>query len=80
MQDDHNKESEIVVDVPSVVDKILLTNQNLGRVFNSRSGCKHAMQLCVHEIKLPSLQLIRTYYTTDIVLKQFGMEQPFHWI
>ncbi len=37
--------------------KLLLTGQNLGRVFNFSSGCVHAMQLYFFETKLPNLKL-----------------------
>jgi hypothetical protein len=39
------------------MDKLQLTGQNLGRVFNSRSGCMCAMHLCYYEAKLPNLKL-----------------------
>jgi len=39
------------------MDKLQLTGQNLGRVFNSRSGCMCAMHLCCFEAKWPSLKL-----------------------
>jgi hypothetical protein len=34
-----------------------VTGQNLGRVFNSKGGCKCAMHLCCFEVKWPSLKL-----------------------
>ncbi len=37
------------------MDKLQLTGLNLGRVFNSRSGCVCAMQLLCFETKLPYL-------------------------
>jgi hypothetical protein len=43
--------------VGSFIDKLQLRGQNLGRVFNSRSGCVNAMQLRCSEIKLSNLML-----------------------
>jgi hypothetical protein len=40
-----------------VLDKFQLTGQNLGRVFNSISGCMCAMHLCSSEPKWPNLKL-----------------------
>jgi hypothetical protein len=43
------------------MDKLYLTGQDLGRAFNSRSGCVNAMQLNGFETKRPNLKLkIRT--------------------
>jgi hypothetical protein len=39
------------------MDKLQLTGQNLGRVFNSRSGRVHALQLHFSETKQPNLKL-----------------------
>jgi hypothetical protein len=39
------------------LDKPQLTGQNLGQVFNSRSGWVQAMQLHCFETKLPNLKL-----------------------
>jgi hypothetical protein len=39
------------------MDKLQLTGQNLGPVFNSRSGCMCAMHLCCYEAKQPILKL-----------------------
>jgi hypothetical protein len=39
------------------MDKLQLTGQNLGRVFNSRSACMRAMQLLYFETKQPNLLL-----------------------
>ncbi len=39
------------------MDKLKLTGQNLGPVFNSRCGCKCAMHLCRYEAKRPNLKL-----------------------
>ncbi len=39
------------------MDKLQLAGQNLGRVFNSRSGFVCAMQLRCFETKLPNLML-----------------------
>ncbi len=39
------------------MDKLQLTGQNLGRVFNSRSGPMCAMHLCCYEAKWCSLKL-----------------------
>ncbi len=41
----------------SSMDKLQITGQNLGRVFNSKSGCMYPMHLCCCEAKLPSLKL-----------------------
>jgi hypothetical protein len=38
-------------------DKLQLKGQNLGRVFNFRSGCVHAMRLFCYRVKLPNLKL-----------------------
>ena len=40
-----------------IMDKLKLTGQNLGRVFNSRSGCMYAMQLWCCESGRPNLKL-----------------------
>ncbi len=39
------------------LDKLQPTGQNLGRVFNYRSGHVHAVHLLCYEVKLPSLKL-----------------------
>jgi hypothetical protein len=39
------------------MDKLQLTGQNLGRVFNSRSGRVHALQFHFSEMKQPNLKL-----------------------
>jgi len=39
------------------MDKLQLTEQNLGRLFNSRSGCMCAMHLFCYEAKQPNLKL-----------------------
>ncbi len=39
------------------MDKLQLTGRNLGRVFNSRSGCMYVMNLCYYEAKQPNLKL-----------------------
>jgi hypothetical protein len=39
------------------MDKLQLTGQNLGRVFNFRSGCLHSAHLRRHQVKLPNLKL-----------------------
>jgi hypothetical protein len=41
----------------SCMGKLRLTEQNLGRVFFSRIGCVHDVQLFCFETKLPSLEL-----------------------
>jgi hypothetical protein len=41
----------------TAMDKLQVTGQNLGRVFNSRSGCMCARLLRCHETKLPDLKL-----------------------
>jgi hypothetical protein len=38
------------------MDKLLLTGQNLGRIFNIRSGHLHAHAFLVSSLKLPNLQ------------------------
>jgi hypothetical protein len=43
--------------MPSFLDKPKLTGQSLGRVFNSRSGCLHAMLFFRYEAKVASLEL-----------------------
>jgi len=39
------------------MDKLQLTGQNLGRIFNFRSGYLHAATFLVSSVKLPNLQL-----------------------
>jgi hypothetical protein len=39
------------------MDKLQLTGQNLGRVFNSRSGCMGATHLRRYKAKWPNLKL-----------------------
>ncbi len=39
------------------IDKLQLTGQNLGQVFNSRSGCMCAMGINSYETKWPNLKL-----------------------
>jgi hypothetical protein len=41
----------------TVMDKLQLTGQNLGRVCNFRSGRVHAMHLHCYGVKLPNLKL-----------------------
>jgi hypothetical protein len=41
----------------TTMDKLQLTGQNLGRVFNFRSGHLHAATFLVLSVKLPNLQL-----------------------
>ncbi len=41
------------------MDKLQLTGQNPGRVFNSRSGCMHDVNLHCFEAKLNNLKLER---------------------
>ncbi len=55
------------------MDLLELTGQNLGRVFNSRSGFLRAIQLCYFETKLPNLMLKTRHkqllgYLLDIAL------------
>ncbi len=40
-----------------IADKLKLTRQNLGSVFNSRSGCVQDMHLFYYEAKLTNLEL-----------------------
>ncbi len=42
--------------MPSI-DKLQVIGQNLGQLFNSRSGCVHDMQSRCFETKLPNLKL-----------------------
>ncbi len=39
------------------MDKLQLTGQNLGRVFNFRNGRVHAVHLLCRRVKLPNLKL-----------------------
>ena len=39
------------------MDKLQLTGQNLGCVFNFRSGCVHAVHLLCYGVKLSKLKL-----------------------
>jgi hypothetical protein len=41
----------------SILDEIQLIRQNLGRVFNLRTGNVRAMRLNCYEVKLPNLKL-----------------------
>ncbi len=41
----------------AIMDKLQLTGQNLGRVFNFRSGRVHAVCLLYNRVKLPILKL-----------------------
>ncbi len=41
----------------AILDKLQLTGRYLGRVFNSGSGCVHAMNLCHYEVKQTNLKL-----------------------
>ncbi len=56
------------------MDKVQLTVQNLGRVFNSRSGRMKVVQLLFFEAKLPNLKLktrpkqLLSYLPLDIML------------
>jgi len=43
--------------IPLAMDKLQLTGQKLGRVFNFRSGHLHAVTILVLSVKLPNLQL-----------------------
>jgi hypothetical protein len=58
----------------SILDKIQLIRQNLGRVFKFRSGNVLAMQLHCYEVKLPNLKLktwfkqLLSHLTLDIAL------------
>jgi len=40
-----------------LTDKLQLTGQNLGRAFNSRSGCLRAVQFSSFDAKLANLEL-----------------------
>ncbi len=62
--------------------------RNLDRVFNSRSGCLHQMQLFLSEAKLSNLKLLKTWpqqilcfpLLVDIALKKqtfFGQKRTF---
>ncbi len=56
------------------MDKLQLTGQNLGRVFNIRSGHLHAAAFLVASVKLPNLELktrskqLLCYLPLDIAL------------
>jgi hypothetical protein len=39
------------------MDKLQLTGQNLGRVFNFRNGCVHAIHFLCYGVKLTNLKL-----------------------
>jgi len=39
------------------MDKLQLTGQNLGQVFNFRFGHLHAEHFCCYRVKLPNLKL-----------------------
>jgi hypothetical protein len=43
--------------MPLGMDKLQLTGQNLGQVFNFRNGCVHAAHLHCCRVKLPNLKL-----------------------
>jgi hypothetical protein len=73
----------------AAMDKLQLTGQNLGRVFNSRSGCVCAMHLSCFETKLPNLMLktrpkqLLGYLPLDIVLPDAAQSggvllEPYH--
>ncbi len=47
------------------MDKLQLAGQNLGRVFNFRSGHMHAAAFLVLSVKLPNLQLKARHQTTS---------------
>jgi len=49
--------TKLYLKIPLYMDKLQLTGRNLGRVFNSRSGCACSMQLSCFETKLPNLML-----------------------
>ncbi len=57
------------------MDKLQLTGQNLGRVFNSRSCHLYVMHACGYRFKLPNLKLktrpeqLSGYLTLDIALQ-----------
>jgi len=62
------------------MDKLQATGQNLGRVFNSRSGRVHAMQLQCPEAKLTNLKLktwpkqLLCYLPLEIALNAYSHE------
>jgi hypothetical protein len=64
-----------------IMEKLQLTGQNLGRVFNSRSGCLSAMQLPCFETKRSALKLktqpkqLLGYLPLDIALPAL-IEKP----
>ncbi len=39
------------------MDKLQLTGQNMGRLFNLRSGYVNAVQYCFYQVKQPNLKL-----------------------
>jgi hypothetical protein len=46
-----------MIRISQTMDKIKLTGQNLGRVFNSRLGCACIRNVIVHITKQPNLKL-----------------------
>jgi hypothetical protein len=47
----------IIIFPKDIMDKLQLAEQNLGRVFNFRSGHLHAADLWFYLVKLPNLNL-----------------------
>jgi hypothetical protein len=44
------KNATAITKVPLRQSKLQLTGQNLGRVFNSTSGCKCAVHMCCYKV------------------------------
>jgi hypothetical protein len=65
-----------------IMDKLQLTEQNLGRVFNFRSGHLHAADLWCYWVKLPNLNLqtwpkeLLGTLLLDIALLGFKVQAP----
>ena len=67
------------------MDKLKITGQNLGRVFNFRSVRVHAMHLLCYGVKLPNLKLkirpkqLLGYLLLDIVLPALAYLSENQW-
>jgi hypothetical protein len=65
-----------VVNIQTITDKLQLTGQNLGRVFNFRNGRVHVVHFLCYVVKLPNLKLktqpkqLLGYLPLDIVLPE----------
>ncbi len=71
--------------VLNIVSDIQSTGQNLGWVFNSRSGRVYVMHLCWHETKAPNLKLktqpkeLLDYLLLDTALPGSGSLRLSYW-